>query len=92
MDIGEILVLTLSVPAVCLLLLILTRVEEWLREDTQDGWASRPAGARRRLPLPVRTTSHIRHISHIWHDSKHLAKLLVLRTNRPDTGLTFKRQ
>lgn len=89
MDIGEILVLTLSVPAVCLLVVILVRVEEWLGEDAQDGWASRPAGARRRLLLPVRTTSHI---GHIWHDSKHLAKLLVLRANRADAGLTFKRQ
>jgi hypothetical protein len=84
MDIGKILVLTLSVPAMCLLLFILTRVEEWLREDTQDGWASQLAGARRPLLLPVRRTSHIRHIWHIWHDSKHLAKLPVLRTNRPD--------
>ncbi len=89
MDIGEILVLTLSVPAMCLLLLILVRVEEWLREDTQDGWASRPASARRPLLLPVRTTSHIKHIC---DDSKHLAKLLVRRTNRPDVDLTFKRQ
>jgi hypothetical protein len=89
MDIGEILVLTLSVPAMCLLLVILVRVEEWLGEDTNDGWASRPAGARRRLLLPVHTTSHI---GHIWHDSKHLAKLLVLRANRADADLTFKRQ
>ena len=95
MDVGEILVLTLSVPAMCLLLVILVRVEAWLGEDTQDGWASRPASAHRplllpvRILLPVRTTSHIRHI---WHDSKHLAKLLVLRTSRPDAGLTFKRQ
>ena len=37
MDIGEILVLTLSVPGMCLLLLILVRVEEWLGEDTNDG-------------------------------------------------------
>ena len=89
MDIGKILVLTLSVPAMCLLLFILTRVEEWLREDAQDGWASRPAGARRPLLLSVPRTSHIRDI---WHDSKHLAKLPVLRTNGRMLGLTFKRQ
>ena len=88
MDIVEILVLTVSIPGMCLLLLILTWVEEWLRDDTKDGWALRPAAARRRLPLPLRTTSHIRHIC---HDSKHLAKLLVLWTNRPDADLTFKR-
>ena len=81
MDIGEILVLALSTPVVCLLLLILTWVEEWLRNDAKDSWASRPAGARRRSRWPVRATSHIRRIC---HDSKHLAKLLVLRANRPD--------
>ena len=80
MDIGEILVLALSVPAMCLLLIILTRMEEWLRDDTEDGWAPRPAAARRPPLWPVRTTSHIRHIC---HDPKHLAKLLVLRANRP---------
>lgn len=89
MGIGEFLVLTLSVPAVSLLLLILALVEEWLGEDTKDAWASRPADARRLLLLPVRTTSRIRHFC---HDSKHLAKLLVLRANRADAGLKFKRQ
>ena len=43
MDIAEILVPILSVPGMCLLLLILVRVEEWLGEDTEDGWAPRPA-------------------------------------------------
>ena len=89
MDIVGILVLTLSIPGMCLVLLILTRVEEWLGEDTRNGWAFRPAGARRRLLLAVRTTSHIRNIC---HDRKRLAKLLAVRTNRPDAGLTFKRQ
>ena len=45
MDIVEILVLTLSIPGMCLVLLILTCVEEWLGEDTEDGWAFRPADA-----------------------------------------------
>ena len=65
MDIVEILVLTLSIPGMCLVLLILTCVEEWLGEYTEDGWAFRPADARRPLLLPVRTTtSHIRNIRH----------------------------
>ncbi len=90
MDIVEILVLTLSIPGMCLVLLILTCVEEWLGEDTEDGWAFRPADARRPLLLPVRTTaSHIRNICHV---RKHLAKLPVVQTNRPNAGLTFKRQ
>ena len=89
MDVREILVLALSVPGMCLLLLILVRVEEWLAEDTNDSWASRLAGARRRLLLPVRAASHI---GHICHDLKHLARLPVLRADRPDAGLTFKRQ
>jgi len=89
MDIAEILVLILSIPGMCLLLLILARVEEWLGEDIEGGWASRPAAARRRQLLPVRTTSRIRHICRV---PTHLAKLLVLRTSRPDPGLTFKRQ
>ena len=90
MDIVEILVLTLSIPGMCLVLLILTRVEEWLGEDTEDGWASRPAGARGGpLLLPVRNTSLIRNICHV---RKYLAKLLVVRTIWPNAGLTFKRQ
>lgn len=89
MDIVEILVLTLSIPGMCLVLLILTRVEEWLGEDTEDGWAPRPAGARGPLLLPVRTTSLIRNI---FHDRKYLAKLLVVRTIWPNAGLTFRRQ
>ena len=84
MDIGEILVLGLSTPAMCLLLVILTRVEEWLRDDAEDSWASRPAGARRRPLWPVRTTSHIRHICHV---RTHLAEPLVLRANRPDVDV-----
>jgi len=90
MDIVEILVLTLSIPGMCLVLLILTCVEEWLGEDTEDGWAFRLADARRPLLLPVRiTTSHIRNIC---HDRKHLAKLPVVPTDRPNAGLTSKRQ
>jgi hypothetical protein len=50
MDIAEILVLILSVPGMFLLLLILVRVEQWLGEDTEGGWAPRPAAAR---PLPA---------------------------------------
>ena len=92
MDIGEILVLTLSVPGMCLLLLILVRVEEWVGEDTNDGWASRSAVARRCLLLPVRAASHI---GHICPDLKHLAKLAG-PAGRPaglsDVDLTFKRQ
>jgi hypothetical protein len=84
MDIGEILVLALSIPGMCLLLLILTWVEEWLRDDAEDSWASRPAAACKRALWPVRATSHIRHIC---HDSKLLAKLLVLRANRPDVDV-----
>jgi len=38
MDVGEVLVLTLSVPAMCLLLIILVRLEEWLREDANHGF------------------------------------------------------
>ena len=85
MDIGEILVLALSTPSMCLLLLILTWVEEWLRDDAEDSRASRPAGSRGRPQWPVRATSHIRHIC---HDSRQLAKLLVLRPSRPDVDVT----
>ena len=46
MDIEEILVLTLSVPAISLLLLILVRLEEWLPEDIKDGSMRRAADAR----------------------------------------------
>ena len=90
MDIVEILVLTLSIPGMCLVLLILTCVEGWLGEDTEDGWAFRPADARRFLLSPVRTTTS--HIRNICHDRKYLAKLLVARINWPNAGLTFKRQ
>jgi len=89
MDIAEILVLTLSIPGMCLVLLILTHVEEWLGEYTEDGWAPRPAGARRPQMLPGRAISRLRNIC---HDRKYLAKLLVARTNWPNAGLTFKRQ
>jgi hypothetical protein len=90
MDIVEILVLTLSIPVMCLVLLILTCVEEWLGEDTEDGWALRPADARRPLLLPVRSTPS--HIWNIFHDRKLLAKLPVVQTSRPNADLTFKRQ
>jgi hypothetical protein len=90
MDIVEILVLTLSIPGMCLVLLILTCVEEWLGEDSEDGWAFRAADARRPLLLPVRTTTS--HIRNIWHARKHLAKLPVVQTDRPNAGLTSKRQ
>ena len=90
MDIVEILVLTLSIPGMCLVLLILTCVEEWLGEDTEDGWAFRPADARRPLLLPVRTTTS--HIRNIFHDRKHLAEPRAVQTNRPNADLTFKRQ
>ena len=90
MDIVEILVLTLSIPGMCLVLLILTCVEEWLGEDTEDGWVFRPADARRPLLLPVRTTTS--HIRNIWPDRKHLAELPVVPTDRPNAGLTPKRQ
>jgi hypothetical protein len=89
MDIVEILLLTLSVPGMFLVLLILTRVEEWLGEYTEDGWAPRPAGTGRPPLLPVRATSRI---WNICRDRKYLAKLLVARTNWPNAGLTFKRQ
>ena len=46
MDIEEILVLTLSVPAISLLLLILVRLEEWLPEDIKDGSMRRAADSR----------------------------------------------
>ena len=90
MDIVEILVLTLSIPAMCLVLLILTCVEEWLREDTEDGWALRPADASRPLLLPVRATTSL--IRNIGHDRKLLAKLSAVQTDRPNAGLTSKRQ
>jgi hypothetical protein len=90
MDIVEILVLTLSIPGMCLVLLILTCVEEWLGEDTEDGWAFRAADARRPLLLPVRTTTS--HIRNIWHTRRRLAKLPVVQTDRPNAGLTSKRQ
>jgi hypothetical protein len=86
MDIVEILVLTLSIPVMCLVLLILTCVEGWLGEATEDGWAFRPADARRPLLMPVRTTTSL--IRDICHDRKLLAKLSVVPTNRPNTGLT----
>jgi hypothetical protein len=90
MDIVEILVLTLSIPGMCLVLLVLTCVEEWLGDDTKDGWAFRPADARRPLLLPVRTTTS--HIRNIWHDRKQLAELPVVQTDQPNAGLTSERQ
>jgi hypothetical protein len=90
MDIVEILVLTLSIPGMCLVLLVLTCVEEWLGEDTEDGWAFRPPDARRPLLLPVRTTTS--HIRNIWQDRKHLAELPVVQTDQPHAGLTSKRE
>jgi len=86
MDIVEILVLTLSIPGMCLVLLILTCVEEWLGEDTENGWAFRPADPNRPLLLPVRTTTSL--IRNICHGRKLLAKLPLLQTNRPNAGLT----
>jgi hypothetical protein len=90
MNMVEILVLTLSIPSVCLVLLVLTCVEEWLGEEPEDGWAFRPADAREPLPLPVGTTTS--HIWNIFHDRRLLARLLVAQTNRPDADLTLKRQ
>ena len=42
-DMGQALVLTLAVPAVCLLLFALTQLEQWLARE-QDSWRRGQAG------------------------------------------------
>ena len=45
-DVGQALMLTLAVPAVCLLLFVLTQVETWLLQEDDDPHAGgQPAAA-----------------------------------------------
>jgi len=57
-DMGQALMLTLAVPAVCLLLFVLTRLEQWLARDEdpcvrgQTGPRAGEGGQARPLPAP----------------------------------------